>query len=416
MIPRSDVAVSTGTRADILRGVNHDDLLARRREVMPRWLATSYDRPIAIDHGAGSYVWDTEGNRYLDFFGGILTTMCGHDLQPVTAAITEQAGRLLHCSTLYLDERSIELAEMIADHSGIPDAKVFFTTSGTEANDAALMLATSYRRSNQVIALRNGYHGRSFSTVGVTGHRSWSPTSYSGLAVSYAHSAYRMRSPFGHLDDQAFIQACVDDLRQLLDTETSGDVACMIAEPIQGVGGVVVPPPGYFTAIKEVLDEYGIAFISDEVQTGWGRTGDSFWGYQAHGIVPDLLTFAKGIGNGLAIGGVVGTREIMDHLNVKSISTFGGNPLAAAGAIANLRYILDNDLQDNARRMGEVIGPALSAVERRAPWVAEVRGTGLMWAVEVVKPGGVEPDQGAAALIHESAREHGLLIGRGGAL
>jgi 4-aminobutyrate aminotransferase len=392
----------------------HDDLLARRRAVMPEWLTLSYERPIALDHGAGSYVWDAEGNRYLDFFGGILTTMCGHAFAPVVDAVREQAGRLLHSSTLYLNEQTIELAELVTELSGIPDAKVFFTTSGTEANDAALLLATSFRRSNQVLALRNSYHGRSFSTISVTGHRSWSPTSFSGLAVSYVHGGYRLRSPFRHLDDETYTEACVDDLRQVLDMTTAGDVACMIAEPIQGVGGVAIPHAGFFGAMKDVLDEQGILFVSDEVQTGWGRTGSHFWGYQAHGIVPDLLTFAKGVGNGLALGGVVGRAEIMDHLTANSISTFGGNPLAAAGALANLRFIVDHDLRANAAAMGQQLGEGLTQACRSHRRVAEVRGTGLMWAIETAAADDLTPDPALTAAIHDAAREEGLLVGRGG--
>jgi 4-aminobutyrate aminotransferase len=392
----------------------HDDLAARRRAVMPDWLTLSYRRPIALDHGQGSYVWDVEGTRYLDFFGGILTTMCGHALEPVVDAIRRQAGRLLHTSTLYLSEPTIELAELVVERSGIPDAKVFFTTSGTEANDAALLLATSFRRSNQVLALRNSYHGRSFSTISVTGHRSWSPSSFSGLSVNYVHGGYRLRSPFRHLDDAGYTDACVDDLHQVLDMTTAGDVACMIAEPIQGVGGVAVPPDGFFGAMKRVLDDHGILFVSDEVQTGWGRTGDHFWGYEAHGITPDLLTFAKGVGNGLALGGVVGRADVMDHLTANSISTFGGNPLAASGALATLRYVLDNDLQHNARERGHQLGVGLQRITRPHGWVAEVRGRGLMWAVETVHPGGLEPAAERAEALHEAAREEGLLVGRGG--
>jgi 4-aminobutyrate aminotransferase len=397
----------------------HEDLLARRRAVMPGWLTLSYRRPIALDRGEGTWVWDLEGSRYLDFFGGILTTMVGHDFPPVVEAIRAQAGRLIHSSTLYLHETVVELAEEIARLSGIPDAKVFFTTSGTEANEAALLLATAHRRSNQVLALRNGYHGRSFTTISVTGHRSWSPTSLSGLSVGYVHGGYRLRSPFrapdgSPLDDAAYTAACVADLRQLIDTTTAGDVACLIAEPIQGVGGVAVPPDGFFGAMKEVLDEHGILIVSDEVQTGWGRTGDHFWGYQAHGIVPDLLTFAKGVGNGLALGGVVGRAEIMDCLTANSISTFGGTPLAAAAGLATVRHVVEHDLQGAARRHGARLGAGLETLAAGAPWIAEVRGRGLMWGVECTAPGSLEPSPGLATELHEAAREAGLLIGRGG--
>src|SRR6202048_1683892 len=317
---------------------DHADLLARHRQILPGWLALYYQDPIELVRGEGRYVWAADGTRYLDFFGGILTTISGHGVAEVVEAIREQAAKLLHCSTLYLSRPMIDLAERIAELSGIPDATVFLTPSGSEATDAALLLATCYRRSNQVLALRNSYHGRSFSAVAITGNRSWSPTSLSGLNVSYVHGGYRLRSPFRALDDNGYTAACVRDLRDVIDMCTAGDVACMIAEPIQGVGGFAVPPDGFFGAMKEVLDEYGILFVSDEVQTGWGRPGDHFWGYQAHDLIPDILTFAKGVGNGLALGGVVARAEVMDSLPANSISTFGGNPLASAGALANLQY------------------------------------------------------------------------------
>jgi len=254
----------------------NSQLQDRHRAVMPSWLMLYYEDPIALERGDGRRVWDVEGTCYLDFFGGILTTMVGHQVPEVTAAVQQQAERLLHTSTMYLSEPMIELAEMIADLSGIPDARVFFTTSGTEATDAALLLATAHRRSNQVLALRNSYHGRSFTAVGVTGNRSWSPTSFSGLSVSYVHGGRRLQSPLRHLDDGGYIDACLTDLQEVIDMMTAGDVACLIAEPILGVGGCTVPPDGLFGAMKEVLDDHGILFITDEVQTGWGRTGEHF--------------------------------------------------------------------------------------------------------------------------------------------
>jgi 4-aminobutyrate aminotransferase len=392
----------------------HEELLARTRATLPAWLAIYYDEPIAIDRGEGRHVWDLEGNKYLDFFGGILTTITGHNVPEVTAAIQEQAGKVLHTSTLYLSQPMVELAEQIADLSGIADAKVFFTPSGTAANDAAIMLATAHRGSNQVLALRNSYHGRSFTAVAVTANRSWSPTSYTGLNVSFVHSGYRLRSPFGHLDDEAFTAACVDDLHQVIDMMTSGDVACFIAEPIQGVGGFALPPDGFFGAFKEVLDEHGILFISDEVQTGWGRTGEHFWGYQAHGITPDIITFAKGVGNGLALGGVVASAEIMDAFEANSISTFGGNPLATAGALANLKYLLDHDLQGNALKQGARIREILEPIAEETEWIAEMRGKGLMLAIETVESGGSEPDPGRAGALMEGTKARGLLVGKGG--
>jgi 4-aminobutyrate aminotransferase len=390
------------------------ELLSRHRAVLPNWLSLYYDPPISFDRGQGRHVYDVEGNCYLDFFGGILTTSLGYDIPEITKAVQEQAPKTFHTSTLYLSESMIELAELISELSGIPDAKVFFTTSGTEANDAALMLATVARRSNQILALRNSYHGRSFTTIAITAQRSWSPTSVSGMSVNYVHGGYRLRSPFRHLDDEAYTDACVDDLNQVFDMMTSGDVAAMIAEPIQGVGGFATPPDGFFAPIKKELENRGVLFISDEVQTGWGRTGQHFWGYQAHGITPDILTFAKGVGNGLSLGGVIAGAELMDSLPGNSISTFGGNPMSSVGALATIRYMLEHDIQGHALRMGErLVGHLQPAVEA-SDVVVELRGRGLMLAIETVQPGTIEPNGDAAGRIMEQARAAGLLVGKGG--
>jgi 4-aminobutyrate aminotransferase len=391
-----------------------DDLLARTRAVLPSWLAIYYQEPIEIERGEGRYVWDAEGNRYLDFFGGILTTMTAHALPEVTKAVADQAGRIIHSSTLYLNRPMVELAEQIAAVSEIPDAKVFLTTSGTEANDTALLLASSLRKSNQILAMRNSYHGRSFSTVAITGNRTWSPTSLSPFQVYYVHGGQRYRSPFAHLSDGEFIAACVADLKEVLD-QAGGDVAALIAEPIQGVGGFTSGPDGLLGAFAEVLRERGILWISDEVQTGWGRTGEHFWGWQSHGATPDIVTFAKGIGNGLSMGGVIARAEVMDCLSANSISTFGGSPLTSAGALANLRYVLDHDLQGNAARHGPTLFDGLRAVG--SPIVGDVRGKGLMIGVELVRPGTGTPGEPApelATAVLEACKRRGLLVGKGG--
>lgn len=391
------------------------ELHQRYRAVLPSYVAPLYAEPISIDRGEASHVWDVEGNRYLDFFGGVLTTMIGHSHPAVVEAVQAQAAKVMHTSTLYLSEPMIELAEEVAAVSGIPDARVFFTTSGSEANDTALLLATVFRRSNQVLAMRNSYHGRSFTTQAITSHASWSATSLSGLDVTFVQGGYRLRSPFRHLDDAAYTQACVDDLDQLLDMNSTGDgYACLIAEPIQGVGGFATPPDGFFGELHKSLANRGILFVSDEVQTGWGRTGEHFWGYEAHGVVPDMLTFAKGVGNGITLAGIVAGAELMDAIKVTSFSTFGGNPLSAAAGLATLRQVRSGDLQGNALAMGRRMVERLAPAVEGCDWIAELRGKGLMQGIEITAPDSLEPDAARTAEFVEGCKERGLLVGKGG--
>ena len=390
------------------------ELAERYRAIMPSFISPLYEKPLSIDRGEGSYIFDNEGNRYLDFFGGILTTMIGHANPVVTEAVRAQAGKVMHTSTLYLNEEMISFAEEVAAVSGIPDARVLFTTSGSEANDTAILLATNYRKSNQVLAMRNSYHGRSLTAQAITSHRAWSTTSHSGLDVHFVQGGYRLRSPFAGLDDGDFTDACVADLTQLIDMVDSGGFSALIAEPIQGVGGFALPPDGFFGAMGKVLSAEGILFISDEVQTGWGRTGEHFWGYEAHGIVPDAITFAKGVGNGITLAGIVARAELMNCLTRNSITTFGGNPLSTAAGRATLRYVLENNLQANAAARGAQMRERLAPVCDASPHIAELRGKGLMQAIEICHPDSIEPDAPATGALMERTKDLGLLVGKGG--
>jgi 4-aminobutyrate aminotransferase len=391
------------------------ELLDRHRKVMPNWVALYYDDPVEIISGSGCRVTDAAGRTYLDFFGGILTNMLGYDVPEVREAVERQLRTgVVHTSTLYLIRNQVELAEKIARLSGIPDAKVFFTNSGTEANETALLLATAARRSNQVLALRGSYHGRSFGAVAITGNGAWKSSPLSPFGVHYLHGTDRNLPAFAGMSDEQYIAAAVADLRHVLATATAGDVACLIAEPVQGVGGFTMPPDGLLGAYQEVLGERGILLISDEVQTGWGRTGEHFWGIGAHGVVPDMMTFAKGLGNGIAIGGVVARKDLMDGPVGSGISTFGGNPLATAAANATLDYLLAHDLQRNAAALGDLILTGLRDAAADLPAVGDVRGKGLMFAVDLVEPDTGAPSPARATRVLEAARERGLLIGKGG--
>jgi len=384
------------------------DLLARHRAVIPNWVTLYYDEPIEIVSGKGCRVTDAEGRSYLDFFAGIVTNTLGYDVAEVREAVERQLRTgVVHTSTLYLLRGQVELAEKIARLSGIENAKVFLTNSGTEANETALLLATYARRSNQVLAMRQSYHGRSFGTISITGNSSWKNNALSPLTVYFLHGADRQLPQFQGLSDADFVKVCAEDLRHTLATVAAGDVAAIIAEPIQGVGGYNVPPDGLYAAYQEVLAERGILFISDEVQTGWGRTGQNFWEYQNHGVRPDMLTFAKGLGNGFAIGGVVARAELLDALHATGLSTFGGNPISTAAANVTLDYLLDHDLQANAARVGGQIIDGLRAAAERLPIVTDVRGKGLMFAIELTEPS-------LAVRVLEETKARGLLVGKGG--
>src|ERR687893_1798725 len=356
--------------------MNHDELRTRHEAVLPQWMPLYYERPIE--------------------------------------AVRGQAGKILHSSTLYLIENQVKLAEKLIELAPISgDRKVFFTVSGTEANEAALLFATRYRGSSEVIALRSSYHGRSFATMGITGQSTWSPTSRTALDVRYLANPYRYRCPFCK-DEPRCNLLCAEDLRGLIEAETTGHIAAFIAEPIQGVGGFIEAPPRYFERIKEILDETGILLVCDEVQTAFGRTGDHFWGIEAHGVEPDLVVMAKGLGNGLSIGAVMGRAEIIDSISPNlHLSTFGGNHVSTAGALAKLNYILDNDLQKNAAEVGGYLKERLLEMAQKHPVIGEVRGRGLMLGIELVGPN-EEPDPEVAVRLLEACRERGLLVGKGG--
>jgi 4-aminobutyrate aminotransferase len=391
------------------------ELLARHKEVMPSWLLLYYDEPIELVRGEGARVWDAAGKEYLDFFGGIVTTISGHVVPKLVEALTEQANKIAHTSTLYLIRPMVELAERMTGLAPIdPPTKAFFVGSGTEAIEAALLFATSWRRSNEIIALRNSYHGRSFGAVGITGNKGWSATSFSPLNVSYALAPYCYRCPLGLKYPDCGV-ACAEDVRNVIETTTTGEPAAMIAEPIQGVGGFVTPPAEYFQIVKSILDEFGIPFIADEVQTGFGRTGESFWGIEGYDVRPDAIVCAKGLGNGMSIGAVVGRADMVDSLRANSISTFGGNPLASTYALANLDHIEEEDLQQNAYKVGNYLHRGLKDLEDRFDIVGEVRGKGLMVGVELVTDGeSKDPNPEAAAKVMEISKERGLLVGKGG--
>jgi 4-aminobutyrate aminotransferase len=394
--------------------VSEQDLVRRHRESLFPSVGLFYDEPIALRRGEGQFIWDEAGNQYLDFFGGIATVSSGHAIPEITEPIKEQLDRITHSSTLFLIRSQIELAERIREMTPPQLDKVLFVNSGTEANEAAFLITTLNRNSNELIALRHSYHGRSFATINASGQRAWRSSTLSPLQVHYAPSPYCYRCPLG-LNYPSCELRCADDIEAIITTNTSGHPAAFIAEPIQGVGGFITPPPEYFVRVQEILIRHGIPFIADEVQTGWGRIGVADFGFQAYGIEPDVVVFAKGLANGIPIGGLIATDELASSIRSLSLSTFGGNPISTTAALANLNYIATNNLKANALRVGIYLKERLFELQDKHPAIGDVRGLGLMVGIELVRDRQTkEPAPEILAKVLEGAKRRGLLIGRGG--
>ncbi len=390
------------------------DLVLRHKESLFPSVGLNYSEPIELRRGERQFVFDGAGRQYLDFFGGIATVSSGHAIPEINDPIKAQLDRMIHSSTLFLIRSQIELAERIREMTPPRLNKVFFTNSGTEANEAALLVTTLNRNSNELIALRHGYHGRSFATINASGQRPWRSSSLSPLHVHYVGNPYCYRCPWEKSYPSCDL-LCARDVEAVIRTTTSGNPAAFIAEPIQGVGGFITPPAEYFVRVKEILDRYGIPFISDEVQSGWGRTGVADFGFQAYNVEPDVIVFAKGLANGIPIGGIAATDELASSIRSLSLSTFGGNPIATTAALANLNYIATSNLRENARVVGAHLKARLIELAEKHQVIGDVRGMGLMVGVELVKDRvSREPAPEIALKLMDGAKTRGLLVGKGG--
>lgn len=376
-----------------------------------------YQEPIVLTEGKGLRVRDADGNEYLDFFGGILTVSVGHANDRVNAAIKAQVDRLSHVSTLYPTLPAVELAERLARITPGKLKQSYFTASGTEADETAVMLAQLATGSTEIVALRHGYSGRSMLAQSLTAHSTWRalPTQVAG--IKHAVAPYCYRCPL-HLTYPSCGVACAKDIEELIRTTTTGRIAGFLAEPIQGVGGFITPPPEYFEIAVGIIKKYGGVFICDEVQTGFGRTGGTMWGIEHWGVEPDIMTMAKGVANGLPLGVTIATPEIAASLKALTISTFGGNPVSCAAANATIQLIEEEDLPKNAERMGRLLREGLEELKRRFPKnIGDVRGMGLMQGVELVEDetsGNRTPAKALTNRVFEETKKRGLLIGKGG--
>ncbi len=394
--------------------MTQDEILRKHREYLFHCVTTYYKDPLVMDHAKNQYVWDLEGREYLDFFGGILTISAGHTREKITSQIKAQMDRLQHSSTLFPTEALVTAAERMAQVAPGQLKKSYFTNSGTEANEVAVITARMYTGNYEMIALRHGYSGHSHLAKSMTGMANWRKGGVVPHGVLHAPSAYCYRCPYGKTYPSCEV-ACAQDVEEIIQTHTSGQVAGMLAETIQGLGGVIVPPPEYYKIVVKIVREYGGLFIADEVQTGIGRTGKKWFGIEHWEVEPDFITAAKGMANGVPIGCTITRPEIADAYQGLTISTFGGNPVSAVAAKATIDLIEEERLLENTHTVGMHLREGLEALKEKYPAIGDVRGMGLMQAAELVKDRQTkQPAPDMVNRVLERTRANGLLIGKGG--
>ncbi len=375
-----------------------------------------YTEPLPLAHGDGLYVWDTNGQQYLDFFGGILTTSVGHNNPHVVERVREQVGRLIHSSTLYPNANHVGLAEKLAEITPGRLQMSFFTNSGSEANETAIVAAQTYTDHREIVALRHAYSGRTSLTMSATAHSTWKLGKSFSPDIKHAINPYCYRCPL-KLTYPSCGVACAQDIEDVIRTTTTGRIAAFMAEPIQGVGGFITPPPEYFELAVEIARHYGGIFICDEVQTGFGRTGEHWFGISHWKVEPEIMTMATGIANGMPMGNTVAVPEVAEAMAGKglTLSTFGGNPTSTAAALGTLEALEEVGGPARSAVLGDRLRAGLDRLWETYPLVGDVRGKGLMQGIEMVADRqSKEPAPKAVAQLFEETRARSLLIGKGG--
>lgn len=394
---------------------NPDTALSDYRDHLFQCAPPLYDEPLVLAEGSGNWVTDANGDQYLDFFAGILTTSLGHCHPEVNQRVAEQMATLGHTSTLYLTERQGEMAKRLAAIAPGDLDTTFFTNSGTEAVETAIMLACQATERTEIITLRYAYSGRSLLATNMTNNAAWRPLAALVPGIVNIRSPYPYRCPVRTPCDDTCLDALANDLEEAIQTCTNGKPAAFFAETIQGLGGYIVPPPGYFQMASEMIRSYGGLFISDEVQAGFGRTGAKWFGIEHWNVVPDIMVMAKGIANGFPVGATTTRREIADRWTAKTISTYGGNPVSMAAALATNEIMVREDVPARSAERGAQVRDALDALANEFDWIGEVRGMGLMQALEIVEDrASKKPDPAKAKALLEAAKKERLLIGIGG--
>ncbi|MBI1369868.1 MAG: aminotransferase class III-fold pyridoxal phosphate-dependent enzyme [Planctomycetes bacterium] len=401
-------------------GPSRDEVIALRHQYVNPGVLTYYRDPLMIVEGKMQYVWDETGKRYLDAFAGIVTVSVGHCHPKVAAAIQEQAGKLQHTTTIYLHPTIAQFAQKLAskmptDAKGAPLDKTYFTNSGSEANEIAVLMSREFTGNTDVIALRNGYHGGTTTPMGLTAHGTWRFKSNPATNIHHTHPGYCYRCPYGLTYPSCDLK-CAKDVKNVIQYQTSGEVACFIGEPIQGVGGTIVPPREFFSVVYDIVRQHGGLCIADEVQGGFARTGDQYWSHQYFGVKPDVVTMAKGIGNGAPLAAVTTRSDVAKTMTRRvHFNTYGGNPISMAAGLATIEVIDAEHIQENARKIGGFLKAGLIDLMGKHSIIGEVRGLGLMLGMELVKDRkSREPAKAEAAELMEMAKHRGLILGKGG--
>lgn len=390
-----------------------EEIVKKKKEYIIPCLYHFYQEPVQMVKGEGQYLFDSTDRKYLDFFAGVSVINAGHCHPEITERICRQVKTLQHVCNIYLTQPMLELAEKLAEITPGRLQKSFFCNSGTEANEGALLLAKIATGRSELLGLQDGLCGRTYLTMSLTGLRFWRTDSNPAGGISFVPNAYCYRCPL-NLSYPACDIACAEQVRQVIETSTSGEVAALIIEPIQGNAGIVTPPPEYFPRLKEILDEYGALLIVDEVQSGFGRTGKWF-AIENWDVEPDIMTMAKALGNGVPIGVFTALPEIADRYTRPGASTLGGNPVSMTAGLATLDVIEKEGLVQNAAKLGVYLREKLLELKDKHPLIGDVRGIGLMQGAELVK-NGKEPAFEEVDRILEIMKNNGIIIGKNGRL
>ncbi|MDO9574517.1 MAG: aspartate aminotransferase family protein [Candidatus Contubernalis sp.] len=386
-------------------------IIDKKKEYMIPCVYHFYQEPIQMVRGEGKYLYDHQGKSYLDFFAGVSVVAAGHCHPEITDRICEQVKTLQHTTTIYLTQPIVDLAEKLAQVTPGKLKKSFFCSSGTEANEGAALLAKLYTGSSEFISLRMGLHGRTHLTMSLTGLSFWRTDPNPVGGISFAPNAYCYRCPFEGTYPNCDLE-CAKQVESIIQTSTSGKLAAMFAEPIQGNGGIITPPPGYFERLKEILDRYGALLIVDEIQTGFGRTGKMF-AIENWDVSPQIMTVAKALANGTPVGAFIAESEVAECYTRPGASTLGGNPVTAVAALATLEVIEKEKLVDNAAKVGPYFKEKLLELKEKHALIGDVRGMGLMLGAELVREG-KQPAVEETDRVLEALKNNGVLIGKNG--